>query len=102
MLFGRNLSASEAQLGGLVDRTLWPGGAEQLRAAAKDLAAQPPQVQRYFVETNTYYCTILPSNHMAQNDVQYDNLMFIIFLVTIIVANTLTVSSPSYARVQNF
>lgn len=44
VLFGRNLSATEAQLGGLVDRTLWPGGAEQMHAAALDLAAQPSQV----------------------------------------------------------
>lgn len=53
MLFGRNLSAAEAQHGGLVDRTLWPGGAEQMRAAAKDLAAQSPQVKHlYIVEKN--------------------------------------------------
>lgn len=55
MLFGRNLSAAEAQHGGLVDRTLWPGGAEQMRAAARDLAAQPSQVKHLYCRNKYYY-----------------------------------------------
>ncbi|CAK1586119.1 unnamed protein product [Parnassius mnemosyne] len=42
VVFGRRITASEAQQGGLLSRCLWPDRfPEQLRAIVKDIAAQP-------------------------------------------------------------
>ncbi|CAG4947536.1 unnamed protein product [Parnassius apollo] len=42
VVFGRRITASEAQQGGLLSRCLWPDRVpEQLRAIAKNIAAQP-------------------------------------------------------------
>lgn len=49
VIFGRELSASEALQSGLIDRVLWPSAvADQIQSIVKDIAAKPPQVSTYF------------------------------------------------------